>query len=55
MAALLLLLITFTQPGGVILPVYRDLLKPAPFNEAAYADRCGWGAGPLELLRPSTS
>ena len=40
--------------GGVVLPVYRDLLKPAPFDEAIYADRCGWGAGPLELLRPDT-
>ena len=40
--------------GGVVLPVYRDLLKPVPFDEAAYADRCGWGAGPLELLKPGT-
>lgn len=46
------LLVMVAQAPGRVLPVYRDLLKPAPFDEAAYADRCGWGAGPLELLKP---
>jgi hypothetical protein len=40
--------------GGIVLPVYRDLMKADPFEEGAYADRCGWGAGPLELLKPNT-
>ena len=39
---------------NTILPVYRDLLKPAPFTEATYYDRCGAGTGPLEVLRADT-
>ena len=39
--------------GGVVFPVYRDLLADRPFNEADYYDRCGAGAGPLELLKPA--
>ena len=55
MMLVLMLVGTIAQAtGGVVLPVYRDLLKPGPFDEAAYADRCGWGAGPLELLKPDT-
>jgi hypothetical protein len=55
MIVILMLAATIAQAtGGVVLPVYRDLLKPGPFDDAAYADRCGWGAGPLELLKPGT-
>src|SRR5687768_1565812 len=39
--------------GGTVLPIYRDLLEERPFNEADYFDRCGSGAGPLELLKPT--
>jgi uncharacterized protein YjaZ len=42
------------QPAGVVLPVYRDLVKPLPFIEATYFDRCGVGSGPLEILRGDT-
>ena len=40
-------------PGGTVLPIYRELLKDRPFSEADYVDRCGSGAGPLELLKPT--
>jgi hypothetical protein len=39
--------------GGTVLPIYRDLLRDGPFSEADYLDRCGSGAGPLELLKPT--
>ena len=39
--------------GGTVLPIYRDLLKDRPFSEADYLDRCGSGAGALELLKPT--
>lgn len=51
---LVVLVVLAQASGGVVLPVYRELLKPTPFDEAAYLDRCGWGAGPLELLKPGT-
>jgi hypothetical protein len=55
MATALMLVVALAQAaGGVVLPVYRDLLKPTPLDEAAYAERCGRGGGPLELLRPDT-
>lgn len=41
------------SPGGTVLPIYRDLLDDDPFTEADYFDRCGSGAGPLELLKPT--
>lgn len=41
-------------PSSVVLPVYRDLLEPTPFNESAYYDRCGVGTGPLEILKSDT-
>jgi hypothetical protein len=41
------------SPGGTVLPIYRDLLKDRPISEADYFDRCGSGAGPLELLKPT--
>ena len=40
--------------ASIVWPVYRDLVKPERFDEAAYADRCGIGAGPLELLNTDT-
>ena len=41
-------------PTTSVLPVYRDLLKPLPFTEATYYDRCGVGTGPLEILKADT-
>src|SRR5688500_5605250 len=41
------------SPGGTVLPIYRDLIKDRPFTEGDYFDRCGSGAGPLELLKPT--
>ena len=42
------------QATSVVLPVYRDLLKPAPFLDATYYDRCGAGSGPVQILRADT-
>jgi uncharacterized protein YjaZ len=54
MAEAAVILLALTQSAaGVVLPVYRDLIKDGLFNEAAYYDRCGAGAGPLELLKPT--
>jgi hypothetical protein len=45
--------IVMQSSGGTVLPIYRNLLSDRPFNEANYVDRCGSGAGPLELLKPT--
>jgi uncharacterized protein YjaZ len=52
----LLLSLSLAQPpsGGVVIPVYRDLLTAAPWVETAHQDRCGPGAGPLTILRSGT-
>jgi hypothetical protein len=49
----LALLVLAQSSGGVVVPVYRDLVNDRPFSEADYYDRCGAGAGPLELLKPT--
>jgi uncharacterized protein YjaZ len=41
-------------PSNTVLPVYRDLLKPAPFDVANYGDRCGPSGGAVQILRPGT-
>jgi Predicted Zn-dependent protease (DUF2268) len=52
LSAIVLAVLTQSS-GGMVLPVYRDLVKDRPFSEAHYYDRCGAGAGPLELLKPT--
>lgn len=53
-AAALVAVLALTQSSaGVVLPVYRDLIKDRPFDDADYHDQCGAGAGPLELLKPA--
>jgi uncharacterized protein YjaZ len=52
-AASAVLLVLIQPAAGVVLPVYRDLIKERPFDEADYDGRCGAGAGPLELLKPT--
>jgi hypothetical protein len=54
-APLLGTLLAAQSAGGRVWPVYRDLTAAAPFTEQHYADRCGLGAGPLELLSPATT
>ena len=50
----LLVVLLAQSPSGVVLPVYRDVLKPVPFDDATYSARCGAGTGPLEVLRAET-
>ena len=52
-SSVVLLVAMMQSSGGVVLPVYRDLVKDRPFSEADYYDRCGAGAGALELLKPT--
>lgn len=52
-AAVTLLAALSQSTGGVVLPIYRDLVRDRAFSEADYYDRCGSGAGPLELLKPA--